>query len=349
MTVSPRVWLAHLLLGTGLLASGCSLLRSAVNDSPGLRWWLFSNFGAQKVCPKVLASGAPLRLVPTGPIIGRFFPNRCVQSVDDTRQTLTLQLGGTGFAWTPLAGRVGYAADAVVEYRMDFRMTDDDALYVWAVPTGGGTAPSFRLGAVENPVVNWAAHGPAGYLASTFGSQILTSHLGQGFTVIRDDSGDEFALGRIEPPARPPKPFALSGDDRIGLANETSELHTGQIDVAGPLVVADDEQALYFRFRVTGPSVDALLYPQSVIDPWREGLQTGAVLQAPPATPIKTWVLVGGAEQSDQVPLPPGPYVLIFDHSNRIGQVQPPFALLGALGAASSQVSYAVELGEAED
>ena len=36
--------------------TACSWFRSTVNDSPGLRWWLFSNFGAKQVCPKVLAS-----------------------------------------------------------------------------------------------------------------------------------------------------------------------------------------------------------------------------------------------------------------------------------------------------
>lgn len=331
--------------GVSLLLS-CAWMRSSVNDSPGLRWWLFSNFGASEVCPRVLESGAPLRLTSNGPIIGRFFPNRCQQQMDDTRQTMTLDFGGTGFAWTAVAGRIGFAASARVEYRMDFRLTED-AIYVWGVPANAQAQPTFQLGAIENAVVNWAAHGPASYLSATFGGQILSSQLAQGFTVIRSDEGDEFSLGHLEPPARPPRPFALSGDDRIVLANDTSEVHKGQFDIAGPFQVSDDDQALYFQFRTEGPAFDALLYPRTSIDPWREGIQTGASLAPPPISPSASFVVQPGITQPQAVPLRRGSYVLIMDNSDRLGQTKPPFNPLDLLGAGTVTVSYAVQLGDA--
>lgn len=330
-----------------VVLSACAWFRSTVNDSPSLRWWLFSNFGAQKVCPKVLSSGAPLRIDPNGPIIGRFFPNDCQQRVDDARQIMTLSFAGTGFAWTPIAGRIGFRASATVEYRMDFRM-ESDALYVWGVPTGNSVSPpQFQIGAVENPVVNWAAQGPAAYLASTFGGQILSSQLAEGFTAIRAESGDEFTLGRLVPPQRPPKPFARSSEERIALVNETSEIRIGQVDLAGPFEVTEEGQMLSIRARVEGPTVEAFLYPRYSIDPWREGLQTGGVLTAPPNSPIAGFAIVPGTETVQAIRVTPGSFVMLIDHSNKLGQVNPPFNLLGAIGSGAARVSYAVEVGKA--
>ena len=68
-----------LALGT----SSCGLFRNSVNASPELRWFLFSNFGAQRMCPEMLKRGAPLKLTPNGNAIGRFFPERCTTQVND--------------------------------------------------------------------------------------------------------------------------------------------------------------------------------------------------------------------------------------------------------------------------
>src|SRR5688572_11512392 len=90
------VWLvlAALLL---TLVSGCGLFRGSVNASPELRWFLFSNFGAQRMCPEMLKRGASLKLVHNGSAIGRFFPERCSTQVNDGVQTVTLAFSGTGF------------------------------------------------------------------------------------------------------------------------------------------------------------------------------------------------------------------------------------------------------------
>ncbi|HEY3236953.1 MAG TPA: hypothetical protein VGJ84_19700, partial [Polyangiaceae bacterium] len=157
-----------------------------MNASPGLRWWLFSNFGAQRMCPEMLKRGAPLKLTPDGNTVGRFFPNRCGHQVDDASQTVTIRFGGTGFAWTPIAGRVGFAADAAVEYRMDFYMAED-ANYIWAKTNRILEGPTFSIGSIENKLVDWATHTPVGYMANTFGTQIVSSQISQGFTVVHTD------------------------------------------------------------------------------------------------------------------------------------------------------------------
>src|ERR1044071_9535068 len=109
----------------GLCTTSCGLFKGPVNASPELRWWLFSNFGAQRMCPEMLKRGAPLKHSATGNAIGRFFPERCSNQVNDAAQTVTLAFSGTGFAWTPVAGGVGFAVSATIDYRMDFFMAED--------------------------------------------------------------------------------------------------------------------------------------------------------------------------------------------------------------------------------
>lgn len=347
-TVLPLRWRVVALLALACIAVGCPCMRSAVNASPSLRWWLFSNFGAQRMCPEMLKQGAPLKLVPGGNTVGRFFPETCQTIVNDSSQTVTLNFGGTGFAWTPIAGRMGFAAKAVVEYRMDFYMAED-ATYVWAKVNRMVSGPEFQIGSVENKVVDWAARSPVGYIGNTFGSQIVQAQLAQGFTVVHTDDGDEFTLGQISPPARPRKAFNLAAGNHYVFANDTTEVHPEQIDILGPYEVHDADQALFLRFMVQGPAIDALVIYRGTGDLWRSGLQLGAALGPPPEAPIATWALPAGVEQRQRLPLRQGQYYVILDNSSRIGPTNPLWSPLGVVGGNAAIVSYAVELGGASD
>jgi hypothetical protein len=335
---------ASALVAAGL--SACALFRSAVNASPSLRWWLFSNFGAEKMCPEMLKRGAPLRLVPNGNTIGRFFPASCQSEVNDAAKTVTIHFAGTGYAWTPVAGRVGFAVESAVEYRPDFEMTDD-AVYVWARVNRVVYGPTFLIGYVENPVVDWAARTPVGYLASTFGAQIVESKLTSGFTVVRTDQGDDFSLGLLTPPERPPHPFSLDSDEHLVLANETTEVRSNQVDFIGPLEVVKSDQALFARFRVQGPAVDVLVLGRSNADPYREAMQRGAPLGPLQSPPVTSFVVQPGAESKQRIRLPAGQYYLLVDNSNRLGTVAPPWNPIAVIGGGAAVVSYSVELGDA--
>jgi len=343
---SPAVrWM--LALSASLLTVGCPLFRGAVNASPGIRWWLFSHFGAERMCPEMLKRSAPLALAPGSATQGRFFPSACRSEVNDAQQTITLRFAGTGYAWTPIAGKMGFSVSAGVEYRPDFEMTDD-AVYVWARLSRVIDGPTFAIGSIENPIADWAARTPAGYLASTFGSQIVQSELANGFTVIHTDQGDDFSLGILRPPARPPHPFALGGDDRISLASETTDVRPGEVDFLGPFEVAKDDQALFARFRLNGPAVDVLVLQRGAGDPWREALQQGAPLGPPLSPPMTTFVVQPSVEQKQRLRLPRGQYYLVVDDSARVGVVAPPWSPMAALGAGTATLSYSVELGEAD-
>jgi len=328
-----------------LSSSGCGLFRGSVNASPELRWFLFSHFGAERMCPEMLKRGAPLKLSGMGNVIGRFFPERCTMQINDGPRTITLAFSGTGFAWTPIAGRVGFAVSATLDYRMDFFM-GEDATYVWAKPARIVYGPDFRMGAIENKVVDWAAQGPAGYMVSTFGSQIVEGQLSSGFTVVHTDQGDEFAIGLLSPPARPHKFFAAAGG-RTVLERDTTEVRVDQMDLIGPLEVPSSDQALFLRFQVTGPAVDALVIRRGAGDLWRSGLQLGAPLAPPPEPPESAFVLQPGQEMRQIVPLPPGQYYIVLDNSQRMGAVNPPWSPLGIVGGNAAVVAYAAEVGSA--
>ncbi|MBN1611154.1 MAG: hypothetical protein JW940_31265 [Polyangiaceae bacterium] len=330
------------------VCAACGLFRGAVNASPGLRWWLFSNFGAGRICPEMLKQGVGLRLSPNAPTVGRYFPTSCQHHVNEPQQTITVQFAGTGYAWTPLAGRVGFSAEAVVEYRMDFNLTED-ATYVWANTLRIVTGPDFKLGAVENSVANWAAAStPVGYLANLFGTQIMSSQVASGFTVVHMEEGNEFALGHLSPPQRPARPFAIAPGDRVVYANDTTEIRAEQVDFLGPFEVVESDQALFFRFRVQGPAVDMLLMQRGSADLWREGLQLGAALAPPAQPPMAAWV-AQPAEDRRRIPLPVGQYTLVIDNSTRVGTTSPPWNPLSVVGANSATVSYTAELGESDD
>jgi hypothetical protein len=340
----PRLVLLALLLSA---VAGCGLFRGSVNASPELRWFLFSNFGAQRMCPEMLKRGAPLKLAPHGNAIGRFFPERCSTQVNDAAQTVTLAFSGTGFAWTPVAGRVGFAVSATIDYRMDFFMAED-AIYVWAKPARIVYGPDFQMGAIENKLVNWAAQGPAGYMVSMFGSQIVEGQLSNGFTVVHTEEGDEFSIGVLTPPARPQKYFATSGG-RVTLERDTTEVRTDQMDLMGPLEVPSSEQALFLRFQLTGPALDVMVIRRGAGDLWRSGLQLGAALAGPPEAPLSSFALQPGQESRQRIPLPPGQYFVVLDNSARMGSVNPPWSPLGVLGGNSAVVAYSAELGDADE
>jgi hypothetical protein len=337
------------LLG-GLLAAllaGCSLFRGAVNNSPELRWWLFSTFGASHLCPEMLARSAPLRLLPGGNVIGRLFPTGCQHRVDEQQRTISLEFTGTGYAWTPIAGRVGFAVRAGVEYRADFSL-EEDATYVWARPQRLLFAPEFQVSSVENRLVDWAQQqSPVAYLTNTFGAQVTSGQLSSGFTVVRTEAGDAFSLGILQPPARPPEPLGRGSRGRVLVAGDTSETRVEQVDFIGPVRVDSPDQQVFFQYQSKGPPAEALVWSRFDADRWREQLQSGTPLGPPPTPAVFGFALTPFALREQRLPLPPGQYVIVIDHTSRIGAVAPPYNPLNAMGANSLVLTYRLELAEA--
>ena len=82
-----------------------------MNSSESLRWFLFSNFGASRVCPELTKRGVPIRIDAVGGAsIGRFFPQECHAVVNQGTRTMALTFNGSGYASLPAARRVCFGA-----------------------------------------------------------------------------------------------------------------------------------------------------------------------------------------------------------------------------------------------
>ena len=329
--------------------AGCPCLGAVTDASPGLRWWLFSNFGAQKICPEMLKRGVSLRLQDRAPAIGRFFPMQCSYQVDDARQTVTVHFAGTGYGYMLPAKRIGFSATGSIEYRADFQIAGDD-VYVWGKLNRIVQGPNFQLGYVESPLLDAAtAFTPLGSLANFFGNQIVAGELTRGFTVVHNaDKGNDFALGLLFPPQKPHHPFDVSESERFTFANETVDVETQQRDYLRPFEVTDSGQPLYLQISVTGTPVDVMIVNKPVGDLWRDAYQTGKPLGPPPGPVLAGGPLNPGPIETRRYPLPPGIYYVVIDNTSAAGLVSPPgpslFNPLG--GGLAARVSYVAQVGD---
>jgi hypothetical protein len=337
-----RAFLLLIVLALAVAGVGCPCARGVVNASPELRWWLFSNFGASKICPEMLKRGVPLKLQALGAAsVGRFFPQQCNVQVDDARKAIVMTANGTGYVNLPVTRRVGFYVGMSVEYLPDFRM-EEDAIYVWGKFGRFVTAPDMRIMGVENSVVNLATQTPFGSVANVIGNAVVASEIGRGFTVVRQDDGDDFAMGHLDPPDKPKRQFK-AGDGNVVLASDLTQINASARDYLGPFEVADNGAALYFRVKVQqgGPVIFAIV-ERSVGETWRRGYETAQPL-APPPGPIVGQGTLGVGEANLSFPLPRGHYYFVVENTQRA------FAPLGMplpLTEQPAYVSYSVEVGD---
>ena len=346
---ASRAALVLAVLVIAVSIGGCRCLRGPVNASPGLRWWLFSNFGAQQICPEMTTTGVGLRLQDGGPAVGRFFPRNCSVDINGDAQTITVRFSGTGYAYTSVTRRVGFEASGVVEYRADFFLGEDD-IYVWGKVSRIVDGPHFALGYVENPLAAGAVATPLGTLANLFGNQIVAGELTRGFTVLQnwDTDSKSFGMGIIQPPNKPHTPYDVSGDEVYTFSNETIEVQWQQRDYLGPFEVVDSDQQLQMRMFLQGPAVEALVVSQQVGDLWREQYQRERLLTPPPGPVLAGTPLQPGREIKAAFRVPPGKYYVVIDHTNVAGSVQPPAAnpLNPLTSGPLATISYVAQLGE---
>ncbi len=321
-------------------------MRGPINASPGLRWWLFSNFGASRICPEMLKQGVGLQMQSRGPVVGRYFPNQCSVDVDDDRQVVVVNFAGTGYAFNSVSKRVGFSATGSVEYRMDFYLGEED-LYLWGKVNRIIHGPDFRLGYVENPLVDIpTAVTPLGQVANSFGNQIMVGKLTRGFTVVyNEDKGKDFSLGVLTPPQKPHHPFNVTESEHYTFANETIEVHSNQRDFLGPFEVVDEEQRLAMRFFLEGPAVDVMVVDKRTGDAWREAYQLGRPLGPPPGPVLAGAPLGPNRDTRPSYRLAPGLYYVVIDHTAYAGVVAPPGSL-NPLYDPVARISYVAQLVE---
>jgi hypothetical protein len=339
----------------GVSQSGCTAI---LNNDPDLRWFVFSHFGASRICPEMIKTSVPIRNADRAPAIGRFFPKQCTCNVDDKRRVITVSIAGTGYAYVNPAKRVGFAVTAAVEYRPDFRIAGKD-LYLWARVNRLVDGPRFQLGYVENPIVDAVGNLPGfGNIANVLGNQAVTAAMTRGFTVIRNDDNPDhpdFTLGVMYPPEKPHHPFQVVTGERFTVTNEVVDIEANQRDYFGPFEVASG-QSIFLSTTVQGPPIDVILVNKDTGDAWREAYQTGKPLGPPPGPVFGGNPVLAGPVDSRRYNVPPGFYYIVLDNTpyGTVGPALPsitnPLGALSPLGLGSAgsvaRVSFVAQLGK---
>ena len=236
-----------------------------------------------------------------------------------------------------LTRRVGFTASFSVEYKPDFYATEDD-LYVWGKFSKIPTAPDFRIVASENALVNMATITPAGTLANTLANTMLSSQLGRGFTVVHTSDGDDFALGILSPPQKPPRMFT-AGEDNTVLATGYAEIQPSQRDFLGPFTVSGSGKALTLKATLDKAALNYTLVDRATGERWRQSYERAEPLGAPPAQPIAMSGLPLGTTQRPYA-LAPGQYYFVLENPGAYSLIPLPYS------ASASYVAYSVEYGD---
>lgn len=303
-------------------------------------------FGLESFCDEMRKRGVALKLSDEHPVMGRFFAKECQSEIvdDEQRKSLLLRFTGDGYAWTNLTGRLGFGVVSLVEYATDFQLAPDGSLYVYFRPKNV-QATSYSTKLVESAQAK-GAMAVARIDPDRVGRQILTAQLERGFTVIRRDARGEtdYGLGVIPVGAAPFAPFKIVSNKRT-LANDRTELHSGQQDFVGGFEVLENDQALTLTAIIDGaPAVDVVLLNaasgERLLD--RYVSQAGPVSLAEPA--LLQDIVPYGNQWQRTLAVPKGVYLVLFDNSAALGQSIPPQV---GNDDRAVKVDYAVQLGDA--
>ncbi len=333
------------------LAAGCSpnavcKLAGPINDPSNytLRRSIMS-FGLGQFCQQMTTHNAPLKLTPDANVIGRFFPQHCTQQTL-ANGDLWVQFDGFGYAWTTLSKKVTFTSAATIQYNDDFKCADDNSIYAY-FDTRSVSAPDFRVAVIEQPVANLMQNWISPF-ADSFGTQMVSGQLTQGFTVIQDSGGSvDFSVGHLQLGQRPFHPYDQHGASRVTYENLRTEVHSGERDFIGPITVDGSGRAIFMQMHLDGvPAADVFVMPKSEGDASLQlYYQYGAA--GPLAYPPRfADVVQAGVEYQRAVPLPAGLYYVVIDNTSAAGQAAPP-ALPFGVGDTAAVVNYAIQLGDA--
>jgi hypothetical protein len=334
-----------LVTGSGCASCGQSFLgviSGPINDpsNRSLRRDILS-FGIKQFCPEMVHHNAPLKLQEDTPAIGRFYPRTCTQQMLENGD-LFVQLSGVGYAYTNVSKKISFQMSGTVTYDPDFLM-DGGTMYAY-FRTRQVQGSNFQTRLIEQPVANLINQ--LAPLGDQFGRQLVSGKLGEGFTVIRESSGNaDFGLGMIERGKRPVHPFDIKTTERTTYENMRVEVHQGERDFIGPIVVTGTGHALFVTANMDGaPAVDVLYMRKDEAEASLElflGYPQVGPLAGPP---FMGDVIQAGAPYARTVPVAEGTYYIVIDNTASAGQVAPPANLFDDRAAV---INYVVQLGDA--
>jgi hypothetical protein len=324
-----------------------SIVGAGVVNDPANKSLRFDmlKFGLESFCTEMTKAGTPLKLADDQPVVGRFFAEACQTTVldEESRKSFIVQYRGKGYAWGSPVGRVGFTATGLVEYAPDFQL-HEGTLYVYFRPRLVDTS-SFQAVMVESQLAQ-SALGALGMTPEALGKRVVDGQLRRGFTVLRYDADGavEFGMGMIPPGERPYRPYQVTTEDKTILVNDRTEVHTGQQDYIGAFEVTEEDQAFYFTLTLDGtPAVDVLLLPAVTGDVLVDGYVRSPGARPLPGPALLDEVLPAGQTFKRFVPVNPGRYYLMLDHSDQAGHGPKPDLTADRPG----KIDYLVMIGEA--
>jgi hypothetical protein len=303
------------------------------------------SFGLDQFCQQMQRRSAPLKLAPDAPVIGRFFPQHCVQRMLDNGD-LWAQFDGFGYAWTSLSKKVTFTSAATIQYNQDFRCADDNAIYAY-FDTRTVSPPDFHIVQIEQPVAN-LVQGWIAPFADNFGRQMVSEKLAQGFTVIEENDGSTvFEVGHLPLGVRPARLFDLHGSSRLTWETARSSVYANERDFIGPIDVPDSGRALYITMQLDGqPTVNVAVMRKAEGD-----ASLALYVRYGPAGPLAYPPLFAdivqyGVQYQRAVPVQAGMYYVVIDNTAAAGRAPP--SPIGAFGIdAAAVVNYAIQIGDA--
>jgi hypothetical protein len=348
----PLASLASLVvvLGAACSPNAVCKLGGPINDPSNrtLRRSIMS-FGLGQFCQQMTTRNAPLTLAPDPSVIGRFFPQHCSQQVLDNGD-LWVHFDGFGYAWTSLSRKVTFTSAATIQYNQDFKCADDASIYAY-FDTRSASPPDFQLNQIEQPMAN-LVQGWIKPFADSFGQQMVTGQIGQGFTVIQDTSGStDFTVGHLPLGQRPFHPLQARGADRVTYENLRTAVHSGERDFIGPIAIEGSGRALFLQMRLEAgagaPAVDVFVVPKFEGDASLQLYYQYAAAGPLAYPPRFAEVVPAGVDYQRAVPLPAGMYYVVIDNTPSAGQAAPAPSLFGVVGDTPALVSYAIQMGDA--
>lgn len=299
--------------------------------------------GMGEFCKQMTSRSAPLKLSDDTPVIGRFYPRSCAEREMDNGD-LFVDFQGEGYAYTNVSKKITFKMQGAVQYNQDFLVAEEKCdIYAYFRPRQVRSS-NFTLGKIESQTASFLnTLAPVG---ETFGRQLVSQKLAEGFTVIHDEEGnDEVSLGIVELGKTPFRAFNMHGQDRLVLENTRTEVHQNQRDFLGPFEITGDGQALFVRAQVEGaPQLDMFVVPrfegEASLRLYLDYPASGPLAQNPGIADV----IRQGQEYQRGFVLPKGQYYVIVDNTPTAGVVNPPQNVLDDRAAV---VSYAISVGEA--
>jgi len=300
------------------------------------------SFGMSEFCKQMTLHNAPLKLNVDSPVIGRIYPTNCNQQ-ELQNGDLFVQFSGYGYGYTNLSKKLTFTSNGAVEYNQDFQLGPENAMYVYFRPRRVA-ASEFKSHVVEQPVASFL--NSISSIGDTFGQQLVSGKLGEGFTVIRESNGSaDFGVGIVDVGKTPFHPFNVHGQDRVTYENLRTEVHQGERDFIGPIEVADSGRALYVQAQMDGvQAIDLFVMEKG---PAEASLRY--YFDYPAAGPLAAPPRVSDVVQAQvpfqhTIPVPPGVYYVVLDNTPSAGTVMPP---MNPMDDRAAVVNYVIQIGDA--